>query len=379
MVGAGHWEGIDPSHRTENLKNGPVGDNSIIPVPRVSHTQMKAIILFVFALLSLGSCFATGAGPDCGTRFQDFKSRFGRSYQSAEEEHRRYVIFCDNLERANTFNGADTATFGVTKFSDLTVAEVTRMYLNYKPRGRQAGPVVQPSSSPVTLDSFDWRDHGAVTQVRDQGQCGSCWAFSAVEEVESCWARKNGTLAELSPQQVVSCDQGKFDMGCDGGDTVMTYVQYISAYGLQTESDYPYTSGTTGQDGPCLYNKSQVAVRVKGFEYATTPCFHDCARPATFEDTLLKNLQKFAPVSICVCVDDKWFSYTGGVLSTNSSYAYPALNHCTQLVGYGTDTGGKYWIMRNSWGKDWGVDGYMYLRYGLNLCGLTDEATFVTF
>jgi C1A family cysteine protease len=312
-------------------------------------------------------------------KFDEFKLRFNKRYVPVEEEHVRFEIFRDNMDRAAALQSADPeATFGVTKFSDLTATEFRDQFLNFRPvTGEEAA---QRLNWPVSRtpwsnrnDGFDWRTHGAITDVKDQGQCGSCWAFSAVEEMESMWFLANHSLTELSPQQVVSCDKGAGDLGCNGGDTVVAY-KYMGKAGLQSETSYPYTSGDTGVDGRCTYDASKVVARMVNWTYSTPPCMDSCTHQD--ENTLQANLEKIGPVSVCVAADS-WQSYSGGILSANCPKSYSALDHCVQLVGWSTSGATKYWMLRNSWANDWGIDGYIHIKFGSNLCGLADEATHI--
>jgi len=210
--------------------------------------------------------------------------------------------------------------------------------------------------------TFDWRDHGAVTAVKDQGQCGSCWAFSVTENVESVWILSKGltntTLPPLAPQQIVDCDTS--DAGCDGGNPPTAYDYIISAGGLDGEKDYPYTA----QDGTCSFKASAVVAKISNFKYATSGD----------EDTMRDNLASWAPLSICV--DARyWQDYTGGIMAEWQCDWVVQLDHCVQAVGYDTTASTPFWIVRNSWGTDWGEAGYIRLQYGANTCGLTDEST----
>jgi len=208
-------------------------------------------------------------------------------------------------------------------------------------------------------DTFDWRTEGAVTPVKNQGQCGSCWAFSVTENVESVWiiaTNASASTVDLSAQQVVDCDRD--DGGCDGGDTPTAYQYIIKAGGMESEKDYPYHA----RDGTCKFNKQKVVAKISSFKYATQN---------SDEDQMQQNLVSWAPLSICVDAST-WQFYDGGVISSNDCGT--DLDHCTQMIGYANDKG-KYWIVRNSWGTDWGVDGYIYLAMGGDTCGCADEAT----
>jgi C1A family cysteine protease len=334
---------------------------------------MKAIILI--ALLGAVAATATNEQVLLG-KFNDFKTKFGKTYSCSGEESMRMEIFRANLERAEAMQAMDgDAIYGVTRFMDLSPEEFKRSHLNYQPSGIDETVAVEPSNcmyrSP-NADGFDWRSKGAVTAVKDQGQCGSCWAFSAVEEMESMWNLAGNKLIELSPQQVVSCDKGAGDLGCQGGDTVIAYKYMIKA-GLETEASYPYTSGDTGSDGKCTFDSAKVAAKMQNWTYATPPCMDSCAKQD--ENTLQANLEKTGPVSVCVAADS-WQFYSGGILSSNCPRAYSSLDHCVQLTGWGMSGATKYWALRNSWGTSWGIQGYIHVKFGSNLCGLADEATF---
>jgi len=214
--------------------------------------------------------------------------------------------------------------------------------------------------------SFDWRHHGAVTAVKDQGQCGSCWAFSATETVESYWilAKKaTNTTINLSEQQIVACDES--DGGCEGGTTEGAYDYIMSVGGQESEVDYPYTA----EDGSCQFNGSDIVAKIKSYKYATE--WYD-------ETVLQQNLVSWGPISVCVDASN-WQDYQSGVMTWEECAYVNILDHCVQLVGYSTNTAqGDYWIVRNSWNTDWGVKGYIWLEMGEDTCGIAHDATVVT-
>jgi len=222
----------------------------------------------------------------------------------------------------------------------------------------------------------DWRTKGAITPVKDQGQCGSCWAFSATEQIESNWFLAKGSLPVLSPQQITSCD--KTDLGCNGGDTPTAYAYVQKAGGIETEKAYPYTSGTSGATGTCKFAAGSVAATISGFTYAVNPCSDSCTKQD--ETTFAANVEAKGPASICVNAE-AWQLYDSGIISASAcgGKAYTDLDHCVQLVGLNLqNTNSPYWIVRNSWGTSWGEQGYIYVAKGQNACGVADEATFVT-
>jgi C1A family cysteine protease len=333
---------------------------------------MKTILLiatlFAAAMAVQGYQFAEDANF---TLFSEYMREFKKDYASVEELLIRFNNFKNSLTRIDNLNKMNTgAKYAINKFSDMSVEEFKGTYLNYRPSGVQADYVATETPD-AAVTSFDWRTRGAVTPVKDQQQCGSCWAFSATEEIESMWILAGNSQVILSPQQIVSCD--KQDAGCNGGDTITAYQYVISAGGQEDNADYPYTSGN-GNTGTCKFNSAHVKAKIKGSHYATTPCYDACSKQN--ETLLANNLVAQGPVSICVYAES-WMDYSSGILSNNCPHDYDDLDHCVQLVGFDFTGSTPYWIVRNSWNTDWGVDGYIYIKSGSNLCGVADEATIV--
>lgn len=334
-------------------------------------------------LLALLGCALTASAMNSLTsdwllkhEFETFKSKFGISFATPEEEAYRFQVFTATVERVARMNKEhNTKSFGITKFAHLTEDEFRSTYLNALPKHMDA-PVRQPLKSAKLATSFDWRSKGVVTDVKNQGYCGSCWAHSAVETVESAWAIAGNTLTEFSVQQVTSCATD--DYGCRGGWPNSAFEYIESAGGLATEASYPYTDSTHYYLTSACKSFTVAGGDVTGWSYATTPCSSGSACTSQDETTLLTNLL-VQPISIVVDAS-QWSSYTSGVLPTSScSSAYDSLDHAVQLVGYsnyGSSSG--YYIVRNSWDTDWGVDGYIYLPIGSNACGIADVATMVT-
>jgi len=227
----------------------------------------------------------------------------------------------------------------------------------------------------------DWSQKGAVTPIKDQGMCGSCWAYSATEGIESAIFMATGKLpAPLAAQQIISCDHN-LAAGCSGGDlpTALNYVK--GAGGIDTAADYPATSANDGKNGTCNWDKKEVA-KVTGFKYALPPCRNGtCANQD--EGMLAAALAKFGPISVCVNAGDgHWDFYEEGSIWPPAAHpcsgAAAEIDHCVQLVGYDRSSATPYWKVRNSWGDVWGEDGYMRLQYGVNACGIADEAVIVS-
>jgi C1A family cysteine protease len=293
-------------------------------------------------------------------QFVQFVHDHNKQYDETEF-NKRYAIFKDNVAKINQLNrGQSDAVFGINKFSDLTAEEFTKMYKGYKKtnvtvRAGVYAPSTVPTAPPT---SFDWRTQGVVSAVKNQEQCGSCWAFSATEGVESAWKLAGHTLDILAPQQIVDCDTS--DAGCDGGD-LPTAFAYVHREGLERETNYPYR----GVDESCRYNAADVDAKISGFQYATTTKNEAQMQTASFAH---------GPLSICVDAAT-WQTYKSGIITSNCGQS---LDHCVQIVGWDTSsTGVDYWIIRNSWGTSWGNAGYIYVARNKNLCGVADEATYV--
>lgn len=223
------------------------------------------------------------------------------------------------------------------------------------------------ASAPATLD---WSAQGATTAVKDQGDCGSCWAYSATEGIEAGVFMATGELIQLSEQQIVSCD--KTDGGCDGGDLPTAFDYVESAGGIATQQSYPDTSSAKGKDGQCM-SKAKV-VKVTGYEYAVPPCTGGACKNQK-ESDMMAAMNSFGPLSVCVNAD--WDTYSKGVYTKTCSGKYNQLDHCVQLVGYDTTASTPYWKVRNSWAAEWGEDGFIRLPMGKNACGIADEAMYV--
>merc|ERR1712184_144329 len=248
---------------------------------------------------------------------------------------------------------------GVNQFSDLTKEEFQSIYLGgYKQT--PTPPTPNPARSTKTIkdlpESVDWRDKGACTPVKDQGQCGSCWAFATTAVIESHVQIATSTLPVLSTQQVTSCTPNPLKCGgtggCYGSIPQLGYT-YIQLFGQISETDYPYTSGTTTETGDCMYDFTNTAP-VVGITGYNTLAPND-------QDAVMTHLAEVGPLGVAVYASG-WGGYSSGVYSGCAYDSNIALNHAVQLVGYGTDEAeGDYWIVRNSWGTGWGEGGYVRL------------------
>jgi len=329
-------------------------------------------------------------GDDLKQMFARFKQRFNRSYPDDDTEMHKFLAFTWHVGRARELNAENSmqsggdctdlfddphCVFGITKFADMTKEEFKATMLGYRPNANLSSLHVltrDEIASGADVESKDWRQDGAVTRVKDQGGCGSCWAFSVTEEIESATFMATGKLPVLSTQQIISCDFN--DDGCNGGNTDSAYRYVKKAGGLDSASDYPDTSHRTGRTGQCEWD-GDTDVSINGFTYATTPCDSGSCEDQD-EDALASALASKGPISICVDAQNGWQQYRGGIFSSSScSSAARDQDHCVQLVGFDKTGDTPYWIVRNSWNTDWGEDGYIYIEMGRNLCGVADMAT----
>jgi len=303
------------------------------------------------------------------SQFADFVHKYNKVY-TANEFQTRYSNFKASLARVEKAQATSkNAQFGISKFSDMSVDEFKNTILMKNPivQAPEKPEVPFTTIAPGAPASFDWRDKGAVTPVKDQEQCGSCWAFSASEAIESAWILKGHATAStinLSPQQIVDCDTIDGVQGCNGGETESAYQYIIQSGGQEQIANYPYT----GVNGKCAFKSQYVDAKISA--YTTI---------AKDESALTGTLSTTGPLSICLDAE-KWQDYQSGVLTNTQCCPLLKcqLDHCVQLVGYNSTASTPYWIVRNSWNTDWGISGYIYLEMGKNTCGMTNDITWPT-
>jgi cathepsin L len=304
--------------------------------------------------------------------FTNFQERFSKRYNSIQEFESRFQIFRENVRNIvlHNLDGGQNFTMGINQFTDLTPQEFKELYLGgYKLSSVQSFGCSAVSSHGTSVpDSVDWTTKGVVNAVRDQGQCGSCWAFATTSNAESVWAISTGKLLDLSEEFLVDCATGVgyFNQGCNGGnpDSALTYM---IQNGQRTEGSYPYTA----KDGTC---QKGVNADVK---------FSSCYDVAPKDQLALKAAVAKQPVVIAIEADTRYFqSYSGGVL-TDSTKCGTNLDHAVEIVGYGTLNGIDYWKVRNSWGTSWGLNGYVLIQRSsstndIGVCGIAAEPSYIS-
>jgi len=353
--------------------------------------------MFRFVALGAAPVVLVAGGP-VDPEWDSYKAKFKKSYTSDDDENARYGNFKvaqARVAQLNKLNGAAGNAFGITWMSDRYAQEKHKTGLK-KPKGWVAtAPVREQLGAPRRPTSVDWRLTEAVTPVKNQGQCGSCWAFSATEAIESQMILGSGGKSDftLSPQQIASCtpSTGTYgSQGCNGGFTEGAYDYVKSAPGLANGFFIPYAQSLTASENTMACPTAKVAAitgeyeqlqggyaQVTGYKYATKPCTSgSCAKQdlAAFANALEES-----PVSVCVNAG-AWDDYTGGVMSSAACGPMGAdyQDHCVMAVGFNSTAPTPYWIVRNSWSTTWGEQGYIYLEMAENTCGLADDATIPT-
>mmetsp|Transcript_63446 Transcript_63446/g.133748 ORF Transcript_63446/g.133748 Transcript_63446/m.133748 type:complete len:392 (-) Transcript_63446:473-1648(-) len=324
--------------------------------------------------------------------WKSYKAQYRKSYKSDDEENERYNLFLESkarVEKLNRLNGEPV--FGINWMSDRRPEEQYKKGLK-KPAGFVPTAEVREFTTRRNPSSIDWRLTDAVTAVKNQGQCGSCWAFSATEAVESALVMATGGQyrLDLSPQQVTSCSpaSGQWGcQGCDGGFTEGAYEYLKTVAGLSNSFFIPYEQSLTESsetmecpsekvsalDGPDEQLQGGYAA-VQSYKYAVKPCTEGACKHQDL-DALAAALEE-TPVSVCVNAG-VWNDYTGGVLTARAcgSMGAASQDHCVMAVGFNSTAPTPYWIVRNSWATTWGEAGYIYLEMSKNTCGLADDVT----
>ncbi|XP_027071829.1 senescence-specific cysteine protease SAG39-like [Coffea arabica] len=302
-------------------------------------------------------------------KHEQWMAQHGRVYKDDAEKADRYKIFKENVNFIASFNKAGNRPYklDINQFADLTNEEFRAARNKYKPwKVCESKSFMYENVSAVPA-SMDWRKKGAVTGVKDQGQCGCCWAFSAVAAMEGINQLTTGKLISLSEQELVDCDTAGEDEGCGGGLMDDAFKFIIKNKGLTTETNYPYQ----GTDGTCNANKeANHAAKITGYEDV----------PADSEAALLKAVAN-QPVSVAIDASGSAFQfYSSGVFTGDCG---TELDHGVTAVGYGTSTDGtKYWLVKNSWGSSWGENGYIRMQRDIDakegLCGIAMQASYPT-
>jgi C1A family cysteine protease len=307
-------------------------------------------------------------------QFSNFQERFSKQYETFEEVESRFQIFRTNLRNIiiHNLDHSQNFTMGINQFTDLTPNEFKAQYVGGLKAEVEVGSYgckTFSSGASGAPDSIDWRTKGAVTSVKDQGQCGSCWTFSATGAIEGAWAIAKGQLIDLSEEQLVECATGMSygSHGCNGGIMEGAF-KYVIEHGQCSLSSYPYTSGT-GESGSCKSCSSVAHMS-------------SCSDVKPNDQISLKAALAKQPVAVAISADTRVFqSYTSGVITSSSCYT--SLDHGVLAVGYGTENGIEYYLVKNSWGESWGENGYVKIGRSdstndAGICGIAMDPSFPT-
>jgi len=315
--------------------------------------------------------FINNADDHVHASFEDFKRLHQKDYTNQLDEMHRIQVFRHNMRYIHSKNRQGLSyRLAMNHLADHTGDELKRLRGKiFDPNLKYNGGLeMSYSRSEVKAvpESLDWRLYGAVTPVKDQSVCGSCWSFGTVGHLEGTLFLHTGHLVRLSQQALVDCSWGFGNNGCDGGEDFRAYQWIMKHGGIPTEDSYgPYL----GQDGYCHLNQSSMGFNIKGFVNVTSGD----------EEALKVALASKGPISVAIDASPKSFSfYSSGVYyNKDCKNKMDELDHAVLAVGYGTIGGEDYWLVKNSWSTYWGNDGYILISRRDNNCGVATSPTYV--
>ncbi|XP_020815376.1 cathepsin L-like [Drosophila serrata] len=337
----------------------------------------QSVVLAFLALLVVSNVMSLDQVLD--QQWRDFTLQHRRTYQNAAEERFRLKVFSENRNSIVEHNrrfaaGKVSFKLAINEYADLTSEEFNELMNGFNYTQHKESHIADESWDEVTFfspesvslpSSVDWRSKGAVTPVKDQKQCGSCWAFASTGTLEGLQFRKTGKLVALSEQNLVDCSTNWGNHGCQGGFMTNAFNYIRDNGGIDTEASYPYK----GINDKCKYNKAAIGATVKGFRIL----------PKGDEKKLADAVANIGPISVAIDASRSSFQFYSSGVYNEPSCNSENLNHGVTVVGYGSQSGKDYWLVKNSWSTRWGDKGYIkMLRNGKNQCGISTIPVYPT-
>ena len=332
-----------------------------------NHTMYAMKSMILITILAAASAFQD---MYLHSQFNDFVFFHNKSYNSESEYHKRFDIFSNNYNFINDMNHRNlTFRLDINEYGDMHPEEFSTIMNGFN------GLIDRTSScnsfeSKVATDSlpvsFDWRDKGGVTEVKNQGQCGSCWSFSSAGAMEGAWYIKTGNLVNISEQQLIDCSKTYGNLGCNGG-LMDSAFEYAIDNGMCLYDDAPYEMQTGKCSDVSSCNKQAF------FDY--------CVDVTPNNQQHLKEAVNYSPVSIAIEADTRVFQfYSDGIITSESCGT--TLDHGVLIVGYGVENDVEYWTVKNSWGSSWGENGYVRIERSdstddAGVCGIAMQPSYI--
>ncbi|KAM3825202.1 cathepsin K [Vipera latastei] len=332
---------------------------------------MRSLVLLLATVLPVANVVAMESSLDkmLDSQWELWKKIHRKDYNAKMEEVSRRVIWEKNLKYINTHNlefslGRHTFELAMNHLGDMTSEEVVQKMMGLKvppSRTQNNETLYIPDWEKRVPDSVDYRKKGYVTPVKNQGQCGSCWAFSSAGALEGQLKKKTGKVLNLSPQNLVDCVTS--NSGCGGGYMTNAFEYVKENRGIDSDDSYPYI----GQDENCMYNPTGKAAKCRGYREI----------PEGNERALKRAVARIGPVSVGIDASLSSFQFYSRGVYYDENCNPGNINHAVLAVGYGTQKGTKHWIVKNSWGEEWGDKGYVLMARNMdNACGIANLASF---